>query len=677
MIDSVNSNRFLEATMTSSTLGSIRAVRCIFLCASILVFVSSPVAGQVSTTFDADLDGWLVTGDNSTQWQATGGNPDGCLDVNDLATGQLNWAIAPSRYHGDWTGATTADSISVDYLLDRLSGSFLSNPTFILSGPGGRAESAEITPPELVWTTSTVTLDPNEWTVTSGDWASLMANVTSVRVGGEFVNGSEELLIDNVVLSFTPSFIFVPCVLDDFNDGTTGDWSFADSSSSNPDDGGGNGGGYVRIGDTGGVLSKAFAPATFLGDWSSLDGTGTLMFDLRVLSSSGIVTGSSELVRLSGPGGVAVVSMDPEDVPTSPIEWRRIQIPIDSSAWTMVEGTWGALLADVRECRLGLEFADGTETVGLDNFGRFANTCEIPEDDGVFLHEAGFSITERLSAPAVNNVARNPVDGNLYGLVRDTSVGDGLWALTGDQAGTLIQAYDRPAHLIFDTDGDAFISEHFDGIINRLEWGGTSSLWVSGLHSGDDDPFGFAVAPPGFDGAAVDPGEILVTDFGSGGADEIWVFSPDVAEGEAFLASTTGMNVYDLASGTNGMVYGCDALDGDNLRVIAADGTVTDLALSQDIGSPSSLVFDPDSGDLFVATQRPTGDAVYRVDPSTGTVALFADGFVDLDWCSLELADSRLWVTDVGFGRIYEIPLWLFSDGFESGDTGAWSSVTQ
>jgi hypothetical protein len=139
----------------------------------------------------------------------------------------------------------------------------------------------------LVWTTSTVTLDPNEWTVTSGDWASLMANVTSVRVGGEFVNGSEELLIDNVVLSFTPSFIFVPCVLDDFNDGTTGDWSFADSSSSNPDDGGGNGGGYVRIGDTGGVLSKAFAPATFLGDWSSLDGTGTLMFDLRVLSSSG------------------------------------------------------------------------------------------------------------------------------------------------------------------------------------------------------------------------------------------------------------------------------------------------------------------------------------------------------------------------------------------------------
>jgi hypothetical protein len=143
---------------------------------------------------------------------------------------------------------------------------------------------------------------------------------------------------------------------------------------------------------------------------------------------------------------------------------------------------------------------------------------------------------------------------------------------------------------------------------------------VSGLHSGDDDPFGFAVAPPGFDGAAVDPGEILVTDFGSGGADEIWVFSPDVAEGEAFLASTTGMNVYDLASGTNGMVYGGDALDGDNLRVIAADGTVTDLALSQDIGSPSSLVFDPDSGDLFVATQRPTGDAVYRVDPSTGTV---------------------------------------------------------
>jgi hypothetical protein len=637
------------------------------------LLVGLPLSAQVSSTFDADLEGWLVTGDNSAVWKPSGGNPGGCLDVNDHATGAMNYAIAPFRYLGDWSHATPLDNLSLDYYLDNTSsGGAISHPAFIISGPGGSASSAEIYPPELTWTTYDVPLDPAVWTVNSGDWPSILANVTSLRVGGEFVSGQEELCIDNVVLDISPVWQFVPCALADFNDGSSGDWSFVDCSSSNPGSGG-NGGGYVQIRDATG-WSYAYAPASFLGDWSSLDGSGVVTIDVRLLSSSGTIVGATEFIRLTGPGGVAHYPLDALDVPTSPLEWKTIEIPIDSAHWTMDSGSWAALLAEVNECRIQVEFVDGSEVVGFDNFGRLAAGCEVA-DGNVVIHEDSVIIAQQISMPEIFNCALNPADGELYAVARSSSAGHGLYGVTGSQARTKLMAYDRPAHLIFDSDGDAFVSENYGGNIFRLEWGGSSSIWVSGLHSGDDDPFGFTVAPTAFDGPAVSAGDLLVSDYGYGGPAEIWAFSPDVDEGELYLTSTTGMTVYDLAGGASGVVYGADYENGDSLLVIAPDGSITFLALSQNIGAPLSVVYDLKSDNLFVATDLGTTFAVYRVDQATGTVGLVADGFDLLQPCCLEFAAGSLWVTDAGWGRVYELALPIFVDGFELGDTSAWSNT--
>lgn len=638
----------------------------------VTLLVGLPLSAQVSTTFDADLESWLVTGDNSFVWKSSGGNPGGCLDVNDLATGPLNYAIAPSRYLGDWSQATPADSLSVDYYFDNISGSAINAPAFIISGPGGSASSAKIYPPELAWTTYDMPLDPALWTVNSGDWASILANVTSLRVGGEFVVGQEELWIDNVVLDISPVWQFVPCVLDDFNDGSTGDWSFVDCSSSNPGSGG-NGGGYVKINDATGT-SYAYAPASFLGDWSSLDGSGVITIDIRLLSSSGTIVGATEFIRLTGPGGAAHYPLDAVDVPNKPLEWKTIEIPIDSAHWTMDSGSWAALMTWVNECRIQVEFMDGTEVVGFDNFGRLAAGCEVADGD-VVIHDNSVAMTQQISMPEIFNCALNPADGELYGVLRFSSAGDGLYGVTGSQAKTRLMAYSRPAHLIFDSDGDAFVSEDYSGNIFRLEWGGSSSIWVSGLHSGDDDPHGFTVAPTAFDGPAVSAGDLLVSDYGNAGPDEIWAFSPDVPEGELYLTSTTGLTVYDLAGGASGVVYGADYGNGDSLLVIAPDGTNTSLAFSGNIGAPLSVVYDPRGDDLYVATDLGTTFAVYRVDPATGAVSLVADGFDLLQPCCLELAANSLWVTDAGWGRVYELALAIFTDDFESGDTNAWTTT--
>ena len=71
----------------------------------------------------------------------------------------------------------------------------------------------------------------------------------------------------------------------------------------------------------------------------------------------------------------------------------------------------------------------------------------------------------------------------------------GAVTLTGSTPYTKLQAYDRPAGIAFDTDGDGYISEDYSGNVYRFVGADTSMVWVSGFHSGDDDPFGMALAP--------------------------------------------------------------------------------------------------------------------------------------------------------------------------------------
>ena len=90
----------------------------IFFC---LICVTA-IHAQVTSTFDADLEGWQVTGDNSAAWEGTTGHPGGCLSVNDWAIGDMNYIISPPKYHGDWSSMTASDSISAEIYFQNTSG---------------------------------------------------------------------------------------------------------------------------------------------------------------------------------------------------------------------------------------------------------------------------------------------------------------------------------------------------------------------------------------------------------------------------------------------------------------------------------------------------------------------------------------------------------------------------
>jgi hypothetical protein len=635
-----------------------------FVCFSLICFLPAiTIHAQVSTTFDSDLEGWEVTGDNSAAWEATTGNPGGCLSVNDWATGPLNWAVAPIAYHGDWSGMTALDSLSAEiYHSTPDPDDYPPEYIFRIAGPGGAAHvysGASYQPVKDVWNRYVVSLDSVDWTIEYGAWSDILDAVNSLRVMGEFTTGPETCRIDNINLSSTPSYVYVPCAYDDFNGADTGDWSFAETDGATNPGNTGNGGGYVQI-DDGTGISKAFAPSKFLGDWSGLDNNGYLTIDLRIISRPSTNLGVGEFIRLSGPGGIAHVDLDPADLPESKYIWKTFVYPLNSTVWTLDSGTWSGLLANVTECRITVEFYDGGETVGFDNFGRMENGC--PQIDyPVQIYDPNVSDCGYHSFVSIASVALNPRDGLLYGLISEyTGSGGGIYPVTGPSPGIRMQAYDRPTHLIFEEDGDGYISEIYDGVINRLEWLGSSSVWISGFHAGEPDPCGMAFAPPGFTTWNAYPGDIFVADKGSGSnaLDAIFSFSPDSVESERLVLHVTSGDVdwVDIATGRIDTVFFCSSNTSTGLYLLATD-TIGSIYMNLPVDGIVSIVYDSIEDDIYIAGSA--NNTIYRVEPSTGDVTAVASGFSNFLICCLEIdtARRRLLVTDNGYNRVYSFCL--------------------
>ena len=72
---------------------------------------------QVTSNFDYDLEGWVAEGDNYYYYETGQGNPGNCLRINDYATGEVNMAIAPGKFLGDWSAATNTGSQLIVSLL--------------------------------------------------------------------------------------------------------------------------------------------------------------------------------------------------------------------------------------------------------------------------------------------------------------------------------------------------------------------------------------------------------------------------------------------------------------------------------------------------------------------------------------------------------------------------------
>jgi len=332
---------------------------------------------QILSDFESgDTDSWRSEGDGNYLWESGTGNPGDCLRINDYATGAMNYAIAPLKFTGDWSNATSTDSIYFDLKVITSAGYVSSQWTFEISGPGGMARltPSSPNPPLNIWTYYTAELDSTLWNIISGDWNSILQDIDLLRIRAEYISGDEYVLMDNVSISFNPVILPVlPVVITDYENGAYDGWYFEDAGSTSIVTSDGNPGKYCRINDQAGVLSQGIAPPKFLGDWTLLEDNAAFMIDVRTNQS--FADGVGFFIKITGPGGEAIIPIDP-GLADAFNQWKTFSYMISESAWIVNSGTWNALLQNVEEIRITLEYTDNSDIIDIDNV-RISNNPPI------------------------------------------------------------------------------------------------------------------------------------------------------------------------------------------------------------------------------------------------------------------------------------------------------------
>lgn len=176
---------------------------------AVALFAGASAAwADTTSTFDVDADGWMISGDSTTSVPTF--VSDGYIHGTDKTIGGVWYWQAPTKFNGDNSAYQT---LSFDLRM-RGSGPLFDDSDVILSGAGLNLHYDFATVPvDASWTSYSVALnDTAGWRVgsLSGAFAtqaqilSVLGNTSSLRIRGEFITGSDNGDLDNVILAAVP-----------------------------------------------------------------------------------------------------------------------------------------------------------------------------------------------------------------------------------------------------------------------------------------------------------------------------------------------------------------------------------------------------------------------------------------------------------------------------------------
>lgn len=178
-----------------------------------LTLASAQAAG-VSSTFDTDADGWFVSdfsgvGSAPVNWNA------GVIQTGD-AFAETSFH-APFKFNGDWSGLY-GSSLSFDLTevgrdagADAYYTALIASGTDVLYWYGGAplATFSTFTAPlsalDTRWRLGGSGFNPASGVApTQAQFQGILGNVTRLQINGEFITGSDDTRLDNVILGAVP-----------------------------------------------------------------------------------------------------------------------------------------------------------------------------------------------------------------------------------------------------------------------------------------------------------------------------------------------------------------------------------------------------------------------------------------------------------------------------------------
>lgn len=189
----------------------------------------APLAGVVaqSSGFTASAEGWIgvtlpfpapgappveLGTPIQAPWFASGGNPGGCLRMVDpdgsQPVGHVQYWKAPAGQLGD-RSACLGGTLRYDVRLQTALPNFAQEDVLLTGNGLTLAWFANVTPTPHVWTTFSVPLQAGPWRVgtrtgpvaSAAQVATVLSSLSSMYLRGEFQNGVDTMLLDNVALA--------------------------------------------------------------------------------------------------------------------------------------------------------------------------------------------------------------------------------------------------------------------------------------------------------------------------------------------------------------------------------------------------------------------------------------------------------------------------------------------
>ncbi len=179
----------------------------------LLMQAATAAAAVVSSTFDSNAEGWIISGDATSglpDYVATGGNPGGHIEADDSVSGGIWYFQAPSKFLGNLSGAF-GELLRFD-LKQSGSGAQINRDDVILSSGGTELTLDTLANPLPVgeWVSYAVRLDDSAaWmnggaAATAAELLAVLSSLDGLRIRGEYINGPDTGSLDNVSVSVVP-----------------------------------------------------------------------------------------------------------------------------------------------------------------------------------------------------------------------------------------------------------------------------------------------------------------------------------------------------------------------------------------------------------------------------------------------------------------------------------------